>query len=559
MSVEPELISLLDRAVLKIEFIDTKGKAIDIPEVKGLRIEYRGQSSETRMVNFKSTSKVVHSYLITPTQTGDFTIGPVIAKFRGGEKEISTQLRVIKKANDAEAQDLSEIMFSRISSDREAPYVHEPFGLDVEIYIRDDIQIDGNFRLRGGIPESGMEGELEWSVSRPIRKEHQGKVFKVYHLRTTAKTITAGTFEFKPEVQINVVVPRQNRRSYGFDDPFFGDMFGRQETRPFVLDCNTLELKVQTVPMEGRPDSFTGGVGHFSFDATIGPTQVKVGEPITIKTRIYGKGNLTQITPPVIPESHDYKLYDARMVTTQTPNEVRFEQVLIPTSDSITNIPAISLSYFNTTTADFRTLSKGPFPIEVKAMPQQAAQIIATVPGTIVQETKILGRDIVYLKPTPKHWKLITDSPWHNTLLSKILLALPALLLLLVAIITAHRNRLADNVALARRQKAPKAARRNIQLAEQALRKKDEAAFYEALWNTLTNYFGHRLNLAPGEVTLPVVIARVPKETAPLETLFNTIEQRRYGIATSENSKAEMKSLLKKLTATLRKCERMKI
>ena len=558
MSIEPEVIGLLDRAVLKIEFINTKGKAIDMPEIEGLKIEYQRKNLERRTVNFKSMSKEVHSYLITPTQVGDFTIGPVIAKFKGGEKEVSAKLRVIKKGNDEGTQELSEIMFSRITSDREAPYVHEPFDLDVDIYIRDDIQIDGNFRLRGGIPESGMEGDLKWSVSRPDREERDGIVFKVYHLRTTAKTITAGTFEFCPEVQINVVIPRQNRRSYGFDDPFFGDMFGRQETRPFVLDCNTLKLDVQSVPVNGRPKSFTGGVGMFGFEVSIGPTQIKVGEPITIKTRIEGKGNLNQITPPLIEESHDYKLYDARTVASQNPNEVRFEQVLIPTTDAITHIPAISFSYFNTTTADFRTISKGPFPIEVEAMPQQVAQIIATVPGTVMQETQILGRDIIYLKPSPKHWKLTTDIAKYNTLLAKILLTLPTLLLLLVAGITARQSHLTENVALARRQKAPKAARRTIQRAEQALRKGDEAAFYEALWNTLVDYFGHRLNLAPGQITLQTVLSHLPEENETIESLFSTIEQRRYGLRSSESSHKEMKTTLKQLTATLRKCERMK-
>ena len=53
MSIQPQLIGLLDRAVLKIEFIDTKGDAVDIPEIDGLRIQYKGQSSETRIVNMK--------------------------------------------------------------------------------------------------------------------------------------------------------------------------------------------------------------------------------------------------------------------------------------------------------------------------------------------------------------------------------------------------------------------------------------------------------------------------------------------------------------------------
>jgi len=560
MSIQPQLISLLDRAVLKIEFINTKGDAVDIPEVEGLRLQYQGQSSETRIINMKRTSKIIHSYLVTPTKIGDFTIGPVTCKYKGGQKEVSAQLRVIKPEDDQEAQQISEIMFSRITTDREAPYVHEPFNLDLKVYIRDGIQIDGNFSLRGGMPESGMEGALEWEVTDKVRKEQNGVIFNVYTLRTSARTLTAGTFTFRPEVQLNVIIPRQNRRPYGFDDPFFGDFFGRQETRPIVLDCNALEVAVKPVPTERRPDSFTGGVGTFDFNVDIGPAQVKAGEPITIKMRISGRGNINQITPPTIEANHNLKLYEARTLPSQNPNEVIFEQVIIPASDSITNIPSIAFSYFNTKTADFRTITKGPFPISVEARPQQAAQIIATVPSSIRQETEILGRDIVYLKSVPKKWKTAGGIPWHRTRLFHVLLVLPALSLAIVAGITARRNRLASDVALARRQKAPKAARHNVQLAEQALRKEnDEAAFYEAMWNALTDYFGHRLNLAPGEVTLQTVLTRVPKETEALETLFSTIEQRRYGLRSGEGSKEEMKALLQQLNTTLRKCERMKL
>ncbi len=78
--------------------------------------------------------------------------------------------------------------------------------------------------------------------------------------------------------------------------------------------------------------------------------------------------------------------------------------------------------------------------------------------------------------------------------------------------------------------------------------------------DTLADYFGHRLNLAPGEVSLPMVAARVPQQAEALEKLFNTIEQRRYGARSeSEKPKAEMKQLLRLLVATLKKCERIKL
>ncbi|MBT8042224.1 MAG: hypothetical protein KJN98_03570, partial [Pontiella sp.] len=180
--------------------------------------------------------------------------------------------------------------------------------------------------------------------------------------------------------------------------------------------------------------------------------------------------------------------------------------------------------------------------------------------GTVDQQTRILGRDIVYLKPQPKEWKRATDVSWYRTTLFKILLPLPALLLFVVAGTTARRHSLAGDVARARRQKAPKAARKHVALAQQAMRRGDAAAFYEALWEALTEYFGHRLNLAPGEVTRQTVADRLPGDTGSVEALFDTIEQRRYGIRQEgEQSESEMENLLRQLTLTLKQSERMKL
>jgi hypothetical protein len=173
-------------------------------------------------------------------------------------------------------------------------------------------------------------------------------------------------------------------------------------------------------------------------------------------------------------------------------------------------------------------------------------------------KTEIIGRDITYLKPAPPRWVKVNRQPFYKKMSVQILLAVPPILLLLISLITARREKLAGNRALARRQKAPKAARENIQRARQALRKKEDALFYEALWNALADYFGHRLNLAPGEITLATVQTHFPSQTEVLQTLFETIEHRRYaqGAASSD---ADKKELLKLLESTLRACERIKL
>ena len=84
MKLDRNIISLLDRVILSVEFIDTKGDAIEFPVIDGLEIQYQGQSSETRIVNMQRTFKVIHRYLITPKQTGNFTIGPLQIDMPGG-------------------------------------------------------------------------------------------------------------------------------------------------------------------------------------------------------------------------------------------------------------------------------------------------------------------------------------------------------------------------------------------------------------------------------------------------------------------------------------------
>ncbi len=561
MTVEPSLISLMDRAVLKIQFLNTKGDVAQIPNIDGLKIDYQGPQTQYSLVNGKSSSSVTHTYLVTPTKVGDYTIGPVQIKFKGGEKTLSTKLRVITAKDDPQSQKLSEIMFSRISTDREDVYVNEPFQLDLKIYVRSDKRIDERFGIQGGLPESGLDGELDWQqIGRTTQEELNGSIFTVYTFRATGKAVTAGTFTFSPEVQINLVIPRQKRRPYGFDDPFFGDFFGRQEVRPLILDCNPLDIQVKPIPMEGRPASFTGGVGVLGFDVDVSPTEIMAGEPVTVKMHLSGNGNLEKITPPSIEEQPGIKLYDVRTVPTDTPGEVCFEQVVIPTSDTVTAIPPIAFSYFNTQTADFRTITRGPFPITVEPAPHQAAQVMTSLPSANRKETKVLGHDIAYLKAQPDKWHTTGESSILSSPLFRGALIVPALLAAVTGIATGRRKRLATDVALARRQKAPKVARQNIQLAEQALKRSDTTAFYSAMWNAMAEYFGHRLNLSPGQVTLQTVRKQIPDETGAIEQLFNTIEQRRYGVRSDEdNEQTEMQTLLRQLTATLKQCERMKL
>jgi hypothetical protein len=580
MTLNRNLISLLDRAVLKIEYINTDGPAVQLPKIDGLTFIYQGESSETRIVNWQQTTKKVHSYIVTPSKVGQYTIGPIEVNFKGGSKKLTAQLEVMSQENDAEAQAVSEYLFSRVTSTRAHPYVHEPFQLDLYVHVKDGVQVNWNsMKLVGGVPEAGIVGVPEWEVIGKEHKKIEEQLFTVMHLRATVKTITSGTLLFQPQIQLGMVIPRQQRRPFGFNDPFFNDFWGRQETHPLVLDCNPLPIEVKPIPTENRPDSFTGAIGQdFDFNVEVGPSHVTAGDPVTINMKIHGTGNITQVTPPPLPALSNLRQYEASILPTERPNEVHFEQVVLPRSDEITEIPAISFSYFNTETSDFRTITRGPFPIQVKPAPiaQTTHQVVTTettdVTATnnnlfkpaVATETQIIGRDIIYLKPAPKSWKKASELHWLSSPTGRSLIGAPPILLALLLLSVIRRDKMADDTAFARRKKAPKAARKGLKKAQHALARRDASAFYEAIWETLSTYFGNRLNLAPGEVTLKRLLERIDQPDSPeatqFTTLFEQVDHRRYGIgASKEDDKKEMKELLNMLTQALKNAERMKL
>ena len=555
MKLDRNIISLLDRVVLSIEFIDTKGDAIEFPVTDGLDIQYQGQSSETRIINMQRTFKVIHRYLITPKQTGNFTIGPVQIDFPGGSQTLQAQLQVIQSPNDSEAQQLSQLLYAQIESTHSNPYVYEPFDLTLTLYVREGIQIDNNISILGGLPEQGIDGDPDWKRVHQEQRVIQDHIYTITTLKATFQTITAGTFVFEPNVQLNLVVPRQNRRTYGFNDPFFGDFFGRQEHRPVKLECNKLTLPVRPVPQKNRPPTYTGAVGKFEFQAHITPTQLKTGEPITLISRIQGIGNLDKITPPILATNAAYKLYTPRILPSAENNTLLFEQIIIPQSTELNQIPAIHFSYFNTQDESFHTLTAGPFAIELT--PGDQARLLSSNPSPSELTLRTLEHDIIHLKPQPKNWENPYTLEDLTTRKALIWITTPPLLWVASFLWISSQRRRQRNPAYQRRAQAWPEAARALKSAEKALKKNDLSGANEALYQAIATYFGHRLNLPPGEVTHTRIIQAFSQEQVALTDLLNTIEHNRY--SPSSPPQETIQTQIKTTHRLLQTCERIRV
>jgi hypothetical protein len=557
MKLQPPLIGLNDSAVLSIEVRDAKNpQPPALPDVPGLRIAYAGQSQQHTWVNGKSDSYIAYNYQIYPQKTGTFMIGPFDYKLNGETKTLSEKLQVVGASGEAQQpQSWSDLLFARLAADRNSAYVQEPFALTLSIYSRQGLQMAGNISLNG-MPQTGLP-DLQWQEGPPEREVVNGSVFDVRRFTARTRAMSSGTFVFEPSITVPVVIPNPNRQSRSpFDDPFFSSMFQRTETRPVDVPVDAATVEVKPLPDTGRPAGFNGAVGRFTFRTSAKPTAVQIGDPITLQLVISGDGNFDRVMMPPLPVEGPFRLF-GDPVRKPTDNAVVFEQVISPRSAAAKEIPAVAFSFFDTESGAYRTVQSEPIPLTVTATSNSTAQVFAAKESMV---------------PPPEEHAFATESDvqraaaWFSNGWKKIrpqLWIVPAVLLL-TALLAAGRKLYrcrSNDTARARRQKAPKAARHALRQAEQASKRNDAKAFYDALWCALSDYFGHKLNLPPGGVTPSAALQALerkefdPDQRAALSAIFEQVEARRYGFASS-SSPEEMQKLLSGLEQILKRCEK---
>ncbi|HUG71322.1 MAG TPA: BatD family protein, partial [Pirellulaceae bacterium] len=76
------------------------------------------------------------------------------------------------------------------------------------------------------------------------------------------------------------------------------DTRGRLEGEPVYAFAKPVSVRVKDVPTAGRPDSYSGAVGHFEIGAEVSPQQAKVGDPMTLTLWLRGQGTLANALAP---------------------------------------------------------------------------------------------------------------------------------------------------------------------------------------------------------------------------------------------------------------------
>ncbi len=532
-----------------------------VPGVLNLRIVPTRQQSGFQIANGQATSTLIYSYDITPTQAGDYTI-PSIRAVVGSQTLVSQplKLKVLKAAattGGGGSDQLSQFAFLKLIVPKNEVYVGEIFPVEIRLYV---------YAAEGlQIPQLNGEGFTLGNMPKEVQTRVQvgNAIYQLVTWRLSAIAAKAGNLTLGPaECQLVLHVPVANRRQrdpFGmFDDDFFGFPGNRAQRVPRKLASEALPMRVLRVPTTNAPPSFSGAVGQYTFAVSVSPTNVAVGDPITIKTRVAGRGSFDNLTLPPL-SLREFQVYPpTSRVETSDPLGIEgaktFEQVVVPQNTEVKGLPPLSFSFFDPEKKDFVKLSQPATPLVIRptASAVQGPTVIAAAqqtPGSPPQP-----QDIVHIKTRPGAL-LAVSAPLVTRTWFVALQGVPVLAFFAALVWRKRQDALANNPRLRRRRQVAQMVRAGLrELPRLAAAQKGEE-FFATVFHLVQEQLGERLDLPASAITEAVLEERLrPAGLAEdtltrLHELFQVCNQARYA---PQQSSQEMLSLVPKVEAALR-------
>lgn len=553
-SLDRNTIRVGEQAVLTLRFDGGQPSGVPrLPDVPNLQIQYAGQSQQISINNGQRTAGLLLNYLVTPAAAGDFTIPAFNVPIAGGQ--LPSQPLALKvhpaaaKLPDTEAY--RQFTFVKLRTGKTNAFVGEPFTVEVRLY----------FSAAGEIQMPSLQGDgftLAPFQHQQGQEQVGNNIYRVIVFRTVATPVKAGKLALGPaQCSFNLQI------RVGGNDVF--DLFNRGvRAQAVTILSDPLVVDVQPLPAEGRPADFNGAVGNFQMSASASPVDVAVGDPVTVRVQVSGRGGLDGVRMPPLELGEAFKSYPAS-VTTDMPDPLsmtgvrKFEQVVQPQNAEVKTLPAISFSFFDPDARAYRTLKQPATPLRVRAATASAAPTVVMT-TTNAATAVAAATELVHIKP---HLGVVMAAD-ANALRQPAWWALcsgPFALWLALLARRKQAEKLANNPRLRRRREVEKLVNAGLaELRQQAAAAQTEP-FFANLFRLLQEQLGERLDLPASAITEEVIDERLKPLGASEETcqslhaLFQVCNAARYAPVRETGELAKLAEQFAADVTELRKLE----
>jgi hypothetical protein len=299
-----------------------------------------------------------------------------------------------------------------------------------------------------------------------------------------------------------VQAPRRGRTTPSGFDGFF---FDRYVVKRYRVSTDPITILVKPLPEDDKPADFSGTVGSYALEAYAKPSQVRVGEPITVTMRIAGSGNLEAVNAPVLSDIEHFKTYEPEITTDIVGKEPiftgqrSFETILVPQRSGRQVIRNVKFNFFDPEKEQYVTLAKGSFEFDVLPAPvEPMRRVVEVETGSGKTEIRVVGEDIGPI--FAEMGRAANVGPLSAVAFSVSLAAPPLAYALVLAAVT-RKRRLASDVAYARKHRATRDARRRLAAATRALKRAEGAGFYGEVAKAITGFVADKTGMPPAGLT----------------------------------------------------------
>ena len=551
----------------------------DLSTIAEFTVTFRGgqQNSSTSITSINGKwSKVsrhgyIFNYLLTPKRAGQLTVPPINLSIDG---KIYTTRPLALFAREPEETDDFKL---RLHLNQQKCYVGEPVTLTTTWYIGKDVR---NFEFSQPLLDdprfevvpsptsqaTGQQDEFEISLgdSSVIGRRSRGEL--------DGHSYTTLTFEqiVIPRQSGELTIPKatvacqalsgysQSRRNFPGpfgNEAFFDDFFnqGRQKVyKTVITPSNEPRLTVMELPETGRPDNFNGPVGEFTITAQAAPTEVNVGDPITLTISVNGSF-VDRVKLPDLAHLADkgFKIPEENSPGESHGPTKTFVQTIRAANDRISEIPAIHFSYFNPRANKYETAVTTPIDLSVR--PTRIITASDAEGGSQVVKSKIksLEEGINFNYDDSSVLVSHKTGTAFSSSVRLVLAAPPAFFMFLFL-----------STLLRRRKKDPETimARKAFSELDKTLSALAEQGEITTLAMAFQTYLGRKLQRPPGALTFMDVEHLLKKmgvdrdTLITLEEIFNQCEEHRYSGGTTPGE--TLRGLIQKIRTVAEQLEK---
>ena len=493
----------------------------NIPDPKGFTAYSSGRSQNLSIINGQVSSSVTFTYILVPNNTGEYTLGPFSINYKGKTYSAGAiNIKVLPGSARTQAPSQQQAEPSQPGERSSQPQHGKEIFIETYVdklrsYVNEQITL--TFAVYQGV--SLFDNPVYtppaitgfWAEDMPPQKKYykgiNGTKYLVTEIKTALFATGPGEFTIGP-ARLEATVEDIDRfiSKSPFDifdqDPF--SMFKRG--KPIILQTDPIEIEIMPLPEQNKPADFKGDVGEFDISMSVDKNTVEENQPVSLRIKIKGKGNIKTISSPGVPEIQGVKIYESGSSENISKDnyvvqgEKLFEKMFIPKKEGGFTLGPVEYTYFDPVLKDYVHKRLDPAAINVTKSIDVPAEKTVFQPGAAKEEIQLLKRDIAYIKILPSSFRHKNSFLYKNKIFLLINI-FPLLILTALYLYELYRNKLKTDIGYARSLRARGAASKRLKGAKKLMNKNMVKEFYTEIYKAVIEYIADKLNIPHASIT----------------------------------------------------------